>query len=388
MTSWRFFFPTTLFYGDGAVRELAAHIKARGLVRGLLLADPYFHNSGVAASLQEIFAEQKITLPVFADIAPNARLSDITRASEAFTLNRCGFVIALGGGSTMDSAKAVAVLSSNPGPYTRYEGDDLFTRQPCPIYVIPTTAGTGSEVSGSAVVCDDACGGAKHSVRGAMQIPQAAALVPRLLATLPRHIIAQAGVDTLTHAVESYISRWATPVTSMFSLEALRLTCRHLKALYEDANKREAAGGMLLASMMAGVGFLGARVGLAHAVGTHLETLCHLPHAAALGLLLPESIRFQSPWCLDKTARIARCMLEEGAAAEPHGAVAAEDAPELLRRFIKGLGMEACLPRGAVSEEEAEEIGKKALFSVHTGASPANPTAEDLKDILLASIAR
>ena len=383
MTSWHFFFPTTIFYGDDAVRELAAHIGRQGAGRGLLLADPYFQNSGAAAAVQKICAEQGLTLSLFADIAPNARLSDITRATEMFTQNRCAFVLALGGGSTMDSAKAVAVLSANPGPYTRYEGDDLFTGGACPIYVIPTTAGTGSEVSGSAVVLNDLEGDTKHSIRGAMQIPRAAALVPRLLATLPRQVIAQAGVDTLTHAVESYISRRATPMTAMFSLEALRLTCRHLRPLYEDANKREAAGGMLLASMMAGVGFLGARVGLAHAIGTHLETLCHFPHAVALGMLLPESIRFQSPWCLEKTAQIARCMREEGAA---YGPATAEDAPELLRRFIGELGMEASLPPGAVSEEEAREIGKKALFSVHTGASPANPTADDLKNIILASI--
>ena len=292
-------------------------------------------------------------------------------------------MVGLGGGSALDSAKAVAVLSSNPPPFTAYAGDKKYNNPPCPIFAIPTTAGTGSEVSGSSVVHDDLVSHDKHSIRSPLQTPQAAAFDPTFLTSLPPRVIANSGLDALSHAIESYVSRQSMPITDMFCLEAIRLIAHHLPCFYRDPSNMEAAGKMQLASMLAGAAFPHTKTGIVHGSGNSLELRFKMPHGAACALLTPAVLRFTRAACVEKYAAAARHFMD--AAGKPWAGMTDEELskllPDLVETFINDLGVATQLE--GVTEKIAAEVAAESVNVIHCKMSPVIPTEEDLYNLVL-----
>lgn len=385
--TWAFSLSANIFFGKGSVSQLAENIARRNPGRGLLVLDPALKQNGVGDVCLKALAEKGIECSVFAEIEPNPHLSTIQRALEQYQREHCSFVLGCGGGSSMDAAKAVAVLSTNPGPFTQYAGDEKFTIPPAPIFAIPTTAGTGSEVTGSSVVVDDLASHAKYSIRSPLQTPLAVAMDPSWLSTLPPRVIASGGLDALSHALESYVSTWSTPITRMFSLAALRLIIQNLYAFHADPHNEEAASNMLLGSHLAGYAFSRAKTGMAHTIANGLEPYIKIPHGAACGLATAAVIRFTCKGAPERYAEVTRCFLE---AAGKSDVACRLDTNELatlaayyVENFISGLDMPTNLHGFEITPEIAHIIAKDGTPSIHCKVSPVIPTEDDIVRIIL-----
>jgi alcohol dehydrogenase len=269
-------------------------------------------------------------------------------------------IVAIGGGSTIDIAKAAAILVSGGGPLEQCEGADRVAIDPVPIIAVPSTAGTGSEVTGSCVL-ETRDGARKMSVRSTKLIPRIAILDPDLLATTPPRIIAASGIDAFAHAAEAYCSTRASEITDALALGALRLISAHLVSYYRDPSNSAAAASMGWGACMAGMAFNSARVGLAHAIASAIGPLVHLPHGVCVSLGLPLAMRLNAPAVGDRRFSL----LLDAIGALPDGSLSTADRAE---NYVRRLMAQIDLPQTASAAGHRFEISDKLLDSIlHRG---------------------
>jgi alcohol dehydrogenase len=293
-----------LLVGPGSAAKLGQTIGEFGHRKLLLVTDAVITRLGLAAPLTEALRAAGTAFVVFDAITPDAPIPLIEQGLELYRSEDCDAVVAFGGGSVMDAAKVIALAATNHKRPRDLAGYFRGLRAPAPIYAVPTTAGTGSEVTVAAIISDPAAG-KKYMVADSRLVPDIAALDPTLMLGLPPAMTAATGMDALTHAVEAYISGWATPATDRWALAAVALIWQHLPRVVRDGNDLVSREKMALASTYAGLAFTRANVGNVHAIAHQLGGKYHVPHGLANAVLLPVVLRFSLPDAASRLARLA-----------------------------------------------------------------------------------
>jgi alcohol dehydrogenase class IV len=276
-----------LLEGAGAIRKLPELIKSKGIGNVLVVTDKGLTGLHLLDSLYEELAKAGVAYKVFDDVQPNPSIENIEAAKDAYMSGGCEAIIAFGGGSPMDCAKAAGARVANPGTSVRKMRGLLKIRKPLPpLFAVPTTAGTGSEVTLAAVVTDEETH-EKCPINDPKLRPGYAVLDPELTVGLPPHVTSTTGMDALTHAVEAYIGRSNVANTEDFAKKAVKLIFDNIQVVYNDGKNVEARGNMLKASYCAGMAFTRAYVGYVHAIGHNLGGFYHIPHGLAMAVILP-----------------------------------------------------------------------------------------------------
>jgi alcohol dehydrogenase class IV len=300
-----------LLVGPGSAARLGQAIARCGHRRLLLVTDASIVRLGLAAPLTDALKAGGVDLVVFDSALPDAPIPVVEEGVALFRAEGCDGIVAFGGGSVMDTAKVIGLAAANRKRPQDLAGYFRGLRGPAPIYAVPTTAGTGSEVTVAAVISDPEAG-RKLVVADIRLVPEMAALDPTLMTGLPPKITAATGIDALTHAVEAFISDWATPYTDRMALAATALIWQYLPAAYAVGTDLEAREQMALASTYAGLAFTRANVGNVHAIAHQLGGRYHTPHGLANAIMLPGVLRFSLPQAAERLARLARHVGIEG----------------------------------------------------------------------------
>jgi alcohol dehydrogenase len=328
----------------------------------LIVTDGVIAKLGLLNGIQTALHAGGTKTVVFDKITPDAPIPLIQQGIDFCKEHDCDALVAFGGGSSMDAAKAIAISMTNPKPLRSLAGYFKGRSNPLPIYAVPTTAGTGSEVTVAAVISDPV----KHDkvvIIDPRLVPKMAALDASLMTGLPPHITAATGIDALTHAVESFVGNWATPYTNGMALAAVGLIFDNLRTCYTDGKNLEAREKMSLASTYAGFAFTRANVGYVHAIAHQFGGKYHTPHGLANAIMLPHVLRYSAPAIIPQLAKLAvRAKL--GSATERDDKLADKflDAIDQLNR---DLGIPLYLDK--LQEADIPALAKAACFEAHTG---------------------
>ncbi len=367
----RFRSPTAVLFGAGACERLEEEAAAlAGDGRILLVTDRGIVAAGIAGRV----IGRLTGVEVFDEVEPNPRHTTVDRAGALARKLKPSLVVGLGGGSALDTAKGVALLVTNPGSIADYEGREKYKVKPLPVLAVPTTCGTGSEVTWVAVITH-AGRRFKMSIKGPEMFPAAAVVDPDLLLTLPRPLIASTGLDALTHAVEAYTVRPATPFTDIFAREAVRLLFGHLRAAYQDVGaNREAREKVMLASVLAGFAFGNSDVGAVHCLAEAVGSLFDKPHGEANSVFLPWVMEFNLSVSGGRFADLARAAGFE----EKDGEGAALRLIEEVRSLSRALAIPSFKELG-IGPEHFREVAEK---SAANNSNPSNARAAGVEDYL------
>ncbi|MDH7512975.1 MAG: iron-containing alcohol dehydrogenase [Clostridiales bacterium] len=366
--------PTQIVFGSGTIARLTGIIKEKlKASRPFLVTDKGIAAAGILNRVKEPLAG----VPVFDEIEPNPRHATVDRGGELVRALQPDLVIGLGGGSVLDAAKAMALLATNPGLIEDYEGREKYETAPLPVLAIPTTCGTGSEVTWVSVITHTGRR-FKMSVKGPLMFPAVALVDPDLLVTLPSHLVASTGLDALTHAVEAYTSKPASPITDALALEASRLIFRYLPAAYKDIrNDAEAREGLMLGSLLAGMAFGNSDVGAVHCLAEAIGSLYDTPHGVANAVFLPYVMEFNYPAAREKYAVIA--------AAVGFGAANQDEGAGALIRKIKALSHSLSISSFRdlrIPEGDFVAIAQKSFENNSNASNPRPVSADDYLAIL------
>ena len=364
-----------IVFGIDSLAE-AAHAAVRlGAVRPMLVTDPGLIEAGWVAELVSHLAERGIDIQTWSAITPNPKDHEIAAGHEFYRARSCDVLIALGGGSVIDAAKGVAILAANGGTILDYEGVDKATVPIPPLVVVPTTSGTGADVSQFCIVTDTARG-IKITILGRALVPDITVIDPRVLTTMPPWLNAATGLDALTHGIEAFVSLGHNQLTDHHALRAVLMVTENLVHTMERPDEMPARIQMAQAALEAGLAFTNAILGAAHAMSHQVGGLLDLPHGVINGVLLPHVVRFNAEADPEPFATIAEHM----GIADP-GAPASESALALADRLQK-LARDVGVPRGlaelGVREEDLPTLAANAL---HDACMSTNPRPADVEQI-------
>jgi len=323
-----------VIFGTGVIERAGVEIQKHGGKKVLLVVDPGFARTAQMKKILEALEKERIPSVLFDAVEPEPRTEVADRCAEAARRGQCDFVLGVGGGSAMDTAKAAAILATNGGIARDYQGLDKVPRPGLPKGMVPTTAGTGSEVTFTAVFINEE-EKKKAGINSRYLYPEVAILDPELTMALPPAVTASTGMDALTHAIESYTSRAASPVSEMFSLEAVSLIGKSLRRAVEEGSDLQARSNMLLGSLLAGIGLANAGVGAAHSLAYPMGGVFHIAHGVANALLLPAVVDYNAFHSPEKFARIAAGLGEKTEGVPPREAAIL--AVEAIRRLARDI---------------------------------------------------
>jgi len=370
----RFHVPTKIIFESGAISRLKEVVEADFRAsRILLVTDKGIVRSGIAAKA----LSQLPGTPVFDEVEQNPTHLTVNRGGSVARQLGSDLIIGLGGGSALDAAKGVALLATNPGHIEDYEGRAKYRIAPLPVIAIPTTCGTGSEVTWVAVITHMERK-FKMGIKGPQMFPAVALVDPDLLSTLPRPLVAATALDALTHAVEAYTAKPATFITDVWARESFGLVFRFIQGAYRDIEgNREAREGMMKGSLLAGMAFGNSDVGAVHCIAESIGALYDIPHGVANAVFLPFVMEFNLPVSAGRYAELARLAGIE----EPDDALASRRLIQRIGELSRALGIPSCRGLGLKEYQLAEIAGK----SFENNSSPSNPrdvTAGDYLSIL------
>jgi alcohol dehydrogenase len=307
MNQFQFYFPTLLKSGNGLARKAGQLLKPFLREKLLVITDEGLIRSGVLEGFFQSLAEAQIPFEVFSGVEPNPSTEVLDQAVDFLKARGCDAVIGVGGGSSIDTAKGVAAMATNSGSILDYEGYDRLPNAPLPIFAVPTTSGTGSECTASTVFTNKQTL-FKTVIVSPLLFPKLAILDAELTWKLPPAITAATGMDALTHALESYVSRQANPISQAMAIQAIRLISSNLRKAYFVGADADARENMLLGSFLAGVAFSQSKLGNVHAISHTFGGVFNIPHGIANATLLPYVIGFNLPACPEKFREIAIAM--------------------------------------------------------------------------------
>jgi alcohol dehydrogenase class IV len=345
--------PPVLLVGPGAALRLGQAVAGFGHRRVLLVTDAVITQLGLARPLVDALAAAGVVVTVFDGVTPDAPIPVLEQGLALFTAKKCEAIVAFGGGSVMDAAKVIGLAAANGKHPRELVGYFKGRHGPAPIYAVPTTAGTGSEVTVAAIISDPEAG-QKMMVADSRLVPEMAALDATLMTGLPPAITAATGMDALTHAVEAFISQWATPYTDRMALAAVGMVWEQLPRAWHDGSDLVAREQMALASTYAGLAFTRANVGNVHAIAHQLGGRYHTAHGLANAIMLPGVLRFSLPEAAPRLARLAQ-----------HVGLAGKGGPALAKKFVdavQALNDALEIPRtlAALREEDLEDLANAA----------------------------
>ena len=302
-----FFSPNKVLFGIGASREIGKEAKALGGTKVLIVTDPGVVNSGLVASLRTNLEEAGMKVFLFDRVEPEPSASLVDESAQLAKENGVDVVIGVGGGSSLDIAKGASLLASNPGNVLDYSGMDLIPKRGLPKILVPTTAGTGSEVT-RVFVLTDKRDNMKKVVFSNYALPELALVDPMLTISMPSKVTADSGMDALVHAIETYVSMNATPFSDLLASKAIELIAKYLPMAFAKGENIEARYHMSLASLLAGMAFASGGLGAVHALAYPLGTEYHLPHGRTNAIMLPHVMEFNSIGNRSRYALIAEMM--------------------------------------------------------------------------------
>jgi alcohol dehydrogenase class IV len=362
--NFNYFSPTKVIFGIDALKELPMEIRALGK-KAFLVTDPGLEATGLTASAKKIMGN--LMAGMYADIPQDSGMDVVDRGAELALSSGADVVVSLGGGSVIDTAKGMCIVMKEGGNMRDYQGMQLLTRPQTPHIVIPTTAGTGSEVTAGAVILDREQG-QKIINFEYHNIPKTAILDPKMTEKLPPHLTASTGMDAMTHAIESYTALQRNPLSDAAALHAIRLTAAYLPKAVVDGSDLAARGQMQIAALLAGWAFSNAMVGLVHAMAHSLGAVCGIPHGLANGILLPYVMRFNLYEIPELTADIAVAL---GADVSGLNALdAGRTAIEKIKDLIHTIGIPERLKATGVAESR---LNTCAELSLSDGSIIYNP---------------
>lgn len=375
MKPFNFKVPQDIQFGMGSLSKLPEILAENHSDHVMLVSDRGLEKIGVVKRVQDIIEGAGIAFDAYLDVVPNPTVEVVNEAAALYKQCSATSLVALGGGSPMDVAKAVGILARYGGRITDYEGNHKVPGPIEPIIAIPTTAGTGSEVTASAVITDTSRN-YKLSVFSYENIPKYAILDPTLIMSAPASIAASCGVDALIHAIEAYISRNATPFSDAMAEKAMELIGAHLRRFVANRQDEEAACAMMLGSTFAGMSFAWARLGNVHAMSHPVSAYFNVPHGVANSILLPNVMEFNA---LADHGRyeVIYNYIKEGT--EP----AIDFTPDMLVEELRHLNAQLGIPSGlAAAGVTADKIPAMADDAIKSGNIPANPRATTVKDLI------
>ncbi len=389
LTGARFVLPPmpTAHFGAGTASELPEAVRGTGSSAAVIVTDPALAGTPVVARVRDALAADGVTTRLFAEVRPNPSTDDVAAGADvvAGLVAEAGrvAVVAVGGGSPIDAAKGIALAAVN-----QQRGRDLdyrhdFARPALPIVAVPTTAGTGAETNAFGVVTDPATR-RKFYVGHASSLPATVILDPDLTAGLPPGATAATGMDALTHALESCMSRRANPWSDGIALQVVRMVAAHLPRAVADGADREARSQMLLAAHLAGIGMAGTGLGICHAIGHALGGRFDIAHGVALTMVLPGVLRFNLPVCEERLAAVAFAFgAGDPARSAGWNAAAAIDAVTALSDRV---GMTHRMPDFGITAGEFDLIVADALDDEVLASTPRPPTGADIHAILAGAL--
>lgn len=366
--------PTQIVFGSGTIGEIDAIVREKlQASRPFLVTDKGIDAAGILDKVKNPLAG----IPVFDEVEPNPRNATIDRGGELVRALGLDLVIGLGGGSVLDAAKAIALLATNAGRIEDFEGREKYKVAPLPVLAIPTTCGTGSEVTWVSVITHTGRR-FKMSIKGPRLFPAVALVDPDLLVTLPRHLVASTGLDALTHAVEAYTSKPASFISDLLALEASRLIFSYLPEAYQDIrNNAEAREGLMLGSLLAGMAFGNSDVGAVHCLAEAIGSIYDTPHGVANAVFLPHVMEFNLKAATEKYANIAAA---SGIEAEDQEEAAAWLIHK-VRVFSRALSIPSFNDLG-IPESDFALIARKSFENNSNPSNPRSATVEDYLAIL------
>lgn len=368
--------PTELFVGRGAAALLGDKVKEMGWSRALIVTDTGVAGAGVIGTLEESLKKAGIPCAVFDEVEPEPTIQGVAKATEQAKSFKADVIIGVGGGSPMDSAKAVAVMAVNPGEIFDYVGFGLVKTQPLPIIAVPTTSGTGSEATFWSVLCDKTKN-VKASVGGWNLMPNLAVVDAELTIGLPPRITASTGMDALCHAMESYVAKSTQPISEGLSIAAMKLIARSLRKAVNRGDDIQAREDMIMGSLIAAMAFNITRLGNAHALAIPFGAHFGIPHGVVNAILLPWVMEYNLPAATEKYIEIARIFGENVDGLAPDDAAA--KAVAAVRKLLVDIGLSEGLDAWKVTEKALPKIAEEAVKS---GNVPVNPRLTKVDDLI------
>jgi len=378
MTDWKqtfdFVLPTKIIFGPGVVQQIGTQLLTMGLSRPLVITDPGVKKAGIAQQVCDVLEAAGIAHEVFDGVEANPKDVNAEAGAVAYRAFGADCLIAIGGGSPIDCAKSIGVLiAHNADKIKPYEGKTAATKPNPPLICVPTTAGTGSEVTFSSVITDTK-NRYKMTVKSPYTAPNVALCDPMLTLSVPQGVTAATGVDALTHAIEGFTANCAEPIGDAVALYSIELIYENLPAAVRDGSDFNARSAMLMGSLLGAMSFSHSDVASVHCIAEALGSMYDLPHGTCNAIFLPYVMEYNMPYCMPRYARIARAM---GAVFESEE----EGAKEAVRR-VKQLTKEVGLPTFASLHVDEQDFDALAQMSVNNGSNGSNPRPMEKEDYL------
>ena len=376
----RFILNEVSYFGPGARKMLPEAIERLGKKKALVVTDPGLVKFGVAGMVTDVLDKAGISYEVFSDVKPNPTVTNVTNGIEAFRKAGADMIVAIGGGSSIDTAKGIGIVISNPdfADIVSLEGCAPTKNKSVPIIALPTTAGTAAETTINYVIIDEEKQ-KKMVCVDPNDIPAVAIIEAELMYSLPKSLTAATGMDALTHAIEGYITKGAWEMSDMFEIEAVRMIARYLPVAVEEPDNADARNGMAVAQYIAGMAFSNVGLGLVHGMAHPLGSLFDVPHGVANALLLPTIMRFNKEECLDKYPAIARAM-----GVDTDG-MTAEQASDAACEAVQALALKVGIPQHmaelGITENDIPRLAEQALADVCTPGNPRDVTLDQIVEL-------
>ncbi|MDO4394261.1 MAG: lactaldehyde reductase [Bacillota bacterium] len=367
----------TSYHGAGAIAEIATEAKARGFKKAFVCSDPDLVKFGVTGKVTKVLDDAGLAYELYSDIKANPTIENVQHGVAAFKAAEADYIVAIGGGSSMDTAKAIGIIIANP------EFEDVRslegvapTKKPCvPIIAVPTTAGTAAEVTINYVITDVERK-RKFVCVDPHDMPVIAVIDPDMMSSMPKGLTASTGMDALTHAIEGYTTKAAWEMTDMFHLKAIEIISKSLRASVNG--EKEGREGMALGQYIAGMGFSNVGLGIAHSMAHTLGAVYDTPHGVACAMMLPIVMEYNAEYTGEKFREIARAMGVEGV-----DDMSAEEYRKAAIDAVRQLSVDVGIPTklDAIKEEDLQFLAESAFADACAPGNPKDTNVEDLKKL-------
>lgn len=376
----RFVLNETSYHGAGAIKEIATEVNGRGFKKAFVCSDPDLIKFGVTKKVTDVLDNAEIDYEIYSEIKPNPTIKNVQTGVKAFKNSGADCIIAIGGGSSMDTAKAIGIIIKNPdfADVRSLEGVAPTTNKCVPIIAVPTTAGTAAEVTINYVITDTEKN-RKMVCVDPKDIPVVAVVDPDMMSSMPKGLTAATGMDALTHAIEGYITAGAWELSDMFHLKAIEIISRSLRGAVE--NTPEGREGMALGQYVAGMGFSNVGLGIVHSMAHPLGALYDTPHGVANAIILPTVMEYNAPATGEKYRNIAKAMGVEGV-----DEMTLDEARKAAVDAVKKLSHDVGIPEDLKDIVKPEDVDFLAQSAYDDACRPGNPretSVEEIKELYL-----
>ena len=374
----RFILNERSYHGKGAIQEIAGEVTSRGLKKALLCTDPDLLKFGVTKKVTDVLDAAGLAYQVYSEIKPNPTIENVKDGVEAAKAAQADYIIAIGGGSSMDTAKAIGIIVTNPefADVRSLEGT-ADTKNPClPIIAVPTTAGTAAEVTINYVITDVEKN-RKFVCVDPHDIPVVAIVDPDMMASMPKGLTAATGMDALTHAIEGYITKGSWELSDMFHLKAIEIIAKSLRGAVE--NTPEGREGMALGQYIAGMGFSNVGLGIVHSMAHGLSALYDTPHGVACAIILPTGLEYNKPVAGKRYRAIGKAMQVPGI-----DNMTDEEAADATIAAVKQLSLDVGIPQnlnGILKEEDVAFLSQSAYADACCPGNPRDTSEEEIAQL-------